>query len=142
MTAWTTAQQDCIRELGHLGAGAVRDEIERRFGVSRSVHAIEVQASRIHAPLKVQQVCPECGVVGLRLNRQTGLCPHCTERLHLEEATAFNDLLIEERMEAEGPLTDEMRREYDAMRQRNPRLCRKYGLKSLAERRREGRTSV
>lgn len=142
MSRWTTAQMDTIRELGHLGAEAVRDEIERRYGVAHTVHAVEMMASRIHAPLKVQQVCPDCGVVGLRLNRQTGLCPRCTERLHLEEATAFNDLLIEERMEAEGSMTDEMRREYDAMRQRNSRLCRKYGLKTLSERRREGKLSV
>lgn len=139
---WTTGQNDVIRELGHLGVVAVHDAIVERFGVEHTLHAIEMQASRIHAPLKVQQVCPDCGVVGLRLNRQTGLCPRCTERLHLEEATAFNDLLIEERMEAEGAMTDEMRREYDAMRQRNSRLCRKYGLKTLSERRREGKLSV
>ncbi|MDO4538907.1 MAG: hypothetical protein Q4B54_12155 [Coriobacteriales bacterium] len=101
-----------------------------------------MQASRIHASLKVQQVCPDCGVVGLRLNRQTGFCPRCTERLHLEEATAFNDLLIEERMEAEGAMTDEMRWEYDAMRQRNSRLCRKYGFKTLSEHRRDGKATV
>ena len=103
MSAWTTAQLDCIRELGHLGAEAVRDEIERRFGVRRSVHAVETMASRIHAPLKVRQVCPDCGVVGLRLNRRTGLCPRCTERLRLDEAAAFNELLMEERMEAADP---------------------------------------
>ena len=139
---WTTAQMDTIRELGHLGADAVRDEIERRYGVSHTTHAVEMMAFRIHTPLKVQQVCPDCGVVGLRVNRQTGLCPRCTERLHLEEATAFNDLLIEERLEAEGTMTDEMRRGYDAMRQRNSRLCRKHGLKTLSERRREGKATV
>ena len=135
---WTTGQNDTIRELGFLGACVVRDEILRRYGVRRSLHAVEVQASRIHASLRRQPVCPECGVLGLRLNRQSGLCPRCTERLRLDEAAAFNELLMEERMEAADPSELEgLRREYAAMRQRNSRLCRKYGLKGLAERRRQ-----
>lgn len=139
---WTTGQNDTIRELGHLGVRAVRDEIRRRYGVRRSLHAVEVQASRIHASLRVQPVCPECGVVGLPLNRATGLCPRCTERQHLEEATAFNELLMRERMEASGERgLVGLRREYDAMRQRNSRLCRKYGLRGLAERRREAKAA-
>ena len=139
---WTTGQSDTIRELGFLGVRAVRDEILRRYGVRRSLHAVEVQASRIHASLRRQPVCPECGVVGLRLNRQSGLCPRCTERLRLEEAAAFNELLMEEQMEAADPSELEgLRREYAAMRQRNSRLCRKYGLKGLAERRRQAYVS-
>lgn len=135
---WTTGQNDTIRGLGFRGARVVRDAIRERYGIDHSLHAVEVQASRIRASLRVQPVCPECGVVGLRLNRQSGLCPRCTACQHLEESIAFNELLMEERMEAaDSDELEEMTREYAAMRQRNSRLCRKYGLKGIAQRRRE-----
>ena len=41
--------------------------------------------------LRVQQVCPECGVVGVRLNRQSGLCPMCTEIMHLNEEISVRE---------------------------------------------------
>ena len=95
-------------------------------------HAFEVQQSFTDDSLTV---CPECGVVGLRLNRQSGLCPRCTELMHLNEEIAFNEILQEEREAA----SDEeaiagIRRERDKMRQRNSRLCRKYGLATRRER--------
>ena len=135
MKAWTTKQDSILRELGHLGAEAVQRAILRECGVSRSLHAIEHRASRIHVSLKLQQVCPDCGVVGVRLNRQSGLCPKCTELMHLNEEIAFNEILQAEREAA----TDEveiarLRRERDKMRQRNSRLCRKYGLPTRRER--------
>ena len=135
MIPWTTKQDSILRELGHKGAEAVRDAILSECGVYRSLHAVEHRASRIHVSLKVQQVCPECGVVGLRLNRQSGLCPKCTELMHLNEEIAFNEILQEEREAATNP--DEIasiRRERDRMRQRNSRLCRKYGLATRRER--------
>ena len=139
---WTTGQNDTIRELGFLGVRAVRDKIWERYGVWHTLRAVEVQASRIHASLKVETVCPECGVVGLPLNRATGLCPRCTERQHLEESIAFNELLMQERMEASDERElEEMRREYAAVRKRNSRLCRKYGLRSLSQRKREAKAS-
>lgn len=135
MTPWTTGQEDLLRELGHLGADAVRAELDRRFGVVRTRRAVEAHASRIHVSLRRQTVCPECGAAGARLNRQSGMCPRCTERQHLAEEVAFNELLMAERMEAcEGEELEEMRREYAAMRQRNSRLRRKYGLKGKRER--------
>ena len=86
--------------------------------------------------LRVQQVCPECGVVGVRLNRQSGLCPKCTELMHLNEELAFNEVLQAEREEkADDADVAAIRRERDRMRQRNSRLCRKYGLKSRRDRR-------
>ena len=135
MKEWTTKQDAIVRELGHLGAEAVAAAIFRECGVERSVRAVEVRASRIHASLKVQQVCPECGVVGLRLNRQSGMCPKCTELMHLNEEIAFNEILQAEREEAadEGAIAG-IRRERDKMRQRNSRLARKYGLKTRRER--------
>lgn len=135
MIPWTTRQDSILRELGYLGAEAVRDAILRECGVYRTLHAVEHRASRIHVSLKVRQVCPECGVVGLRLNRQSGLCPKCTELMHLNEEIAFNEILQAEREAATNP--DEIagiRRERDRIRQRNSRLCRKYGLPTRRER--------
>lgn len=124
-----------IRELGHRGAVAVREEIRRRYGVERSVRAIEMQASRIHASLRVLSVCPQCGAVGVRLNRQSGMCPRCTEEAHVAEERAFNEIL---RREAEGceegPEIEAARREYARLRQQNSRLMRKFGLKGKRER--------
>lgn len=124
-----------IRELGNRGAAAVREEIRRRYGVERSVRAIEMQASRIHASLRVLSVCPQCGAVGVRLNRQSGMCPRCTEEAHVAEERAFNEIL---RREAEGceegPEIEAARREYARLRQQNSRLMRKFGLKGKRER--------
>ena len=137
---WTTGQNDVIRELGHRGVAAVHDALVERYGVDYSLHAIENQASRIHASLRVQTVCPGCGAVGLRLNRQSGMCATCTEKMHLDEALAFNDVLLDERLEACRPDgVAELRRENAAARQRNSRICQKYGLLTLRERRRAAR---
>ena len=132
---WTTKQDSILRELGHLGVEAVREAIFRECGISRSARSIENRASRIHVSLAVRQVCPECGVVGLRLNRQSGLCPRCTELMHLNEEIAFNEILQQEREAAtdEGEIAG-IRRERDKMRQRNSRLCRKYGLPTRRDR--------
>ena len=137
MSTWSTGQNDVIRELGHKGVVAVHDAILERFGVDHTLRAIEAQASRIHASLRVQTVCPECGVIGLRINRQTGLCASCSEKMHLAESIAFNDVLLSERLEmASEREIEELKRENASMRQRNSRLCRKYGLPSMRERQR------
>ena len=61
--------------------------------------------------------------------------PRCTERYHLERERAFNEQLERERTHAEESAElDEVRRKRDMMRQRNSRLCRKYGLKGRRER--------
>lgn len=80
-------------------------------------------------------MCPECGVVGVRLNRQSGMCPKYTELMHLNEEIAFNEILQAERKEAadEEDIAD-IWRERDKMRQCNSRLCRKYGLKTCGQR--------
>lgn len=88
-----------------------------------------MRASRIHCSLAVQTVCPECGAVGVMLNRQTGMCRLCSERYHLEQERAFNEQLEREREAVEnGATIEEVRRERDRLRQRNSRLCRKFGL--------------
>ena len=110
-------------------------EIERRCGVRHSVRAVEMRASRIHCSLAVQTVCPSCGAVGVKINRQTGMCRRCTEEYHLAQERAFNEQLERERVAAEEAADiDDVRRERDMMRQRNSRLCRKYGLKGKRER--------
>lgn len=135
MTEWTTRQEEVVREYGHLGVAAVRDALQRECGVVRSARSIESKASRIRVSLRVQQVCPECGVVGVRLNRQSGMCPRCTALMHLEEEIAFNELLERERAEAAGAGDiEEIERDRAAMRQRNSRLCRKYGLPTRRQR--------
>lgn len=129
MREWTTRQEEIVREIGHLGVEVVQRELKKQCGVLRTVRSIESKASRIHVSLRVQQVCPDCGVVGIRLNRQSGLCPKCTDLMHLNEEIVFNEILQREREEAAAE--DDMagiRRERDKMRQRNSRLCRKYGL--------------
>ena len=132
---WTMREIDVMRANGHLGVEAVHDALLRECGTDRSVRSIESQASRCHVSLRVQQVCPECGVVGVRLNRQSGMCPKCTELMHLNEELAFNETLQREREEkADEAEVAAIRRERDRMRQRNSRLCRKFGLKSRRDR--------
>lgn len=132
---WTEEQDDVLREVSFRGAAYAAAEIERRCGVAHSVRAVEMRASRIHCSLAVQTVCPQCGAVGVKINRQTGMCPLCTERYHLEQERAFNEQLERERAHAEKSAElDEVRRKRDMMRQRNSRLCRKYGLKGRRER--------
>ncbi len=135
---WTDEQDAVIRELGHKGVSVVRRELVRRCKALHSAHAIEQRACRIHASLKVRTVCPGCGVIGSHINRQTHMCPRCSELMRLEEERAFNELLEREREEAEGgEQIEEMQRERAKLRQRNSRLCRKYGLKTKAQRKRE-----
>lgn len=132
---WTTGQEDVIRELGFRGAGAVRQEILRRYGVDRSEHAIEAHASRIRASLRVLDECPGCGAVGVTLNRQTGMCARCTLRAHVDEERAFHELLVAEAEGCEnGPEVEALRREWARLRQENSRLRRRYGLRGKRER--------
>ena len=126
---WTEEQDDVLREVSFRGAAFAAAEIERRCGAAHSVRAVEMRASRIHCSLAVQTMCPECGAVGVMLNRQTGMCRLCSERYHLEQERAFNEQLEREREAVEnGATIEEVRRERDRLRQRNSRLCRKYGL--------------
>lgn len=66
---WSDEQDDVLHECSFRGARAARDEIERRCGVSHSLHAMELRASRIHSSLAVQTVCPECGAQRQRNSR-------------------------------------------------------------------------
>ena len=62
-------------------------------------------------------------------------CPKCTELMHLNEDLAFNETLQREHEEkADEAEVAQIRRERDRMRQRNSRLCRKFGLKSRRDR--------
>ncbi len=126
---WTDEQDDVLRAHSYLGAAAAARAIRAQCGASHSVRAVEMRASRIHCSLAVRACCPGCGAVGAALNRQTGLCPLCTEKYHLEQERAFNAQLEAERAAAEDPAAvAAVRRERDMMRKRNSRLRRKYGL--------------
>lgn len=132
---WTTRLKEIVREYGHLGVDAVQRELLKQCHVHRSARSIESKASRIHVSLRMQQVCPECGVVGVRLSRQSGLCAKCTELMHLNEEVAFDELLQREReKKADEAEVAEIRRERDRLRQRNSRMCRKFGLPSRRDR--------
>ena len=128
-------QEEILREHGHRGVEAVRTMIAEECGVVHSPHAIQMHAHRIHASLRERKVCPECGAVGVPLNLRTGLCPKCTAFQHVQEQAALSEMLAEERMQAcGGRALDEARKEYDALRQRNSRFRRKYGLKKQKRR--------
>ncbi|MDI9590832.1 MAG: hypothetical protein QM302_07345 [Acidobacteriota bacterium] len=132
---WTTGQNDVIRELGYKGVQIVHDAILDRYGVDHSPHAIEVQASRIHASLRILHECPRCHAVGVHINRQSGLCRRCTIEEHIEEEQAFNDVLEAEAAGCDdGPEIDELERRWAQLRQRNSRLRRKRGLRGKRER--------
>jgi len=132
---WSMREVELMRELGHLGAYEVQRALLAECGTRRTIRSIQIQASRFHVSLKVRPVCPECGVVGVRLNRQSGMCPACTERMHLAEEVAFNEVLQREREEkASEAEVAEIARERAAMRKRNSRLCSKYGLKTRRQR--------
>ena len=135
MSMWSTGQNDVIRELGYKGASVVRDEIIERYGVVHTLRAVEIQASRIHASLKVLTECPECHALGVRINRQSGMCKRCTEAAHVAEEEAYNQLLEAEASGCDGgPEYDELHRRWAQLRQKNSRLMRKHGLKSKRER--------
>lgn len=139
MARWTRRQEQILRESGHMGAEAVRERIARECGVVHSVRAIEVRASRIRASLRVLDTCPECGAIGVTLNKRSGLCPLCTEQMHLREGMAFSEVLAREReARSEGAAIEEARRDRAKIRQQNHRLCEKHGLAGMRERKRGG----
>lgn len=108
-------------------------DLPRDGGVSDG-RSVEAHASRIHVSLKVRLQCPECGVIGVRLVRTTGMYPLCTERLHVEEERAYNEFLQTEAAGVEGPELKALQREYARLRQANSRLRRRYGLRGKWER--------
>ncbi len=126
---WTAEQDEVLRENAHLGAAAAASAIRRQCGARHTPKAVELRASRIRCSLALREVCPRCGTIGVGLNKQTGMCRLCTERYHLERERAFNEQLEAERAAVEeGEAVAAARRERDRLRQRNSRLCRKYGL--------------
>lgn len=135
MSAWTVRQEEILREYGHLGVDAVADQLLKECGVERSKGAIAVHAHRIHVSLRTMPECPECHAIGVHLNRLSGLCPACTLRAKVEEERAFNELLAAEAEGCDdGPEYEALAREYDRLRQRNSRLCRKHGLRGKNKR--------
>lgn len=132
---WTVRQEEVLRAYGHMGARAVQGMLLHECGVARTLRAIEMHASRMHVSLRRLEQCPECGALGVRLSRQSGLCMRCTEFLHVEEERAFHELLLLEAAGCdEGSEIDAARREYARLRQANSRLMRKHGLKGKRER--------
>lgn len=126
---WTIGQENVIRELRFLGADAVRDEIEERFGVRHTKHAVQIRASLLGISLQKRYQCPECGELVESINRLTKLCPRCSAYYRVQEEIAFSEAIERERMEhLDGPSLEEAKHEYHALRQQNRRRCEKYGL--------------
>lgn len=120
-----------LREQSFNGVEHVQAELERRCGAAHSLKAISMRASRIHCSLQKRTVYPSCGAVDVTINRQTGMRRLCTERFHLEEERAFNEMLERERAAAEDPeAIAAVRRECERLRQRNSRLARELGVPS------------
>ena len=137
MIYWTTDEEDVLKANAYRGAEAVSELLLAECGTRRSVRAVQQYASRIGVSLRVQEVCPQCGVVGLRLNKRSGLCQKCTNLMHLQEEIAFNELLLRERIEAVGSETfEEAVRLYNSKRQENARICQKFELSTRRERKR------
>lgn len=132
---WTAEQDDVIRECCFRGAAFVVGELARRCGVARSVRAVEMRASRLGVSLALQTVCPACGAVGLKINRQSGLCPRCTSAQNVAERRAFGEQLEAERAAALSEAAD-LEREDARLRKRNSRMCREYGLAGQRARKR------
>ncbi len=117
MMFWTVKQEEVMRENCYRGAAAVQEALLRECGVRRTIRAIEAHASRIHMSLRVREQCPECGTIGVRLNRQSGMCAYCTELMHVEEERAFNELLEAEAVGCtDSAEIERLQREYAALR--------------------------
>lgn len=128
---WKTGQESVMREYAHLGVEGVKAKLKELCGVERSVSAIKMQASRRNVSLAKKTQCPQCHALGVRLNRQTGLCVRCNRQLNIEQQKIYNEMLEKEREMAENPDDlEELGREYDMLRQQASRLKRKHGLKT------------
>lgn len=78
---WTDEQDRIMRELASRGAEAVAKAIKAKTGVSRSVEAVKMHASREGVSLLPHETCPGCGTTVRKLHRDTGLCPVCNKKL-------------------------------------------------------------
>lgn len=97
--------------------------------------------SKVEQPLKIQRLFDfsrymNMAVLEIRLRNGCLItCLRCTELIHLNEELTFNETLQRERKEkADEAEVAQIHRERDRMRQRNSRLCRKFGLKSRRDR--------
>lgn len=51
--------------------------------MKRTVRPIEAHPSHTRRLMWMREGCPECGTVGVRLNRQSKMCAHCTDLMHV-----------------------------------------------------------
>ena len=132
---WTCRQDAILRERCHEGVHAVQQAILEECGVEHTVRAIEAHASRVHVSLRRKKQCPQCGAIGVRINRQSRMCLTCTEKAHVAEEEAYNAMLKLEAAGCDGgPEYEEAKRRYAQLRQQNSRLMRVHGLKGKRER--------
>lgn len=125
---WTPEQDLILRIHGHRGPEYCRNLIFKTFGIYRSVTATQRRASRIKAPLIRYEICPECGRIERRLNRNTGLCDACNyERLWREQVEEEQRILEQLNKGGETNGITKAKRQYDAQRQKVSRLRRRNG---------------
>lgn len=123
---WSEEQDSVLWEHGNKGAAWCRDEIERAFGVSRSVTATQRRANRIGAPMIRYEICPCCGRAA-KLMPYKGVCRACNaERLHHEQAV-FATKIRRQLAESEEAGKRENRK-YQALRKQNERFCDDHGI--------------
>ena len=84
---WTTGEDEILAANANKGAEAVCEEL-RRLGYLRSASAVVNRASEMGVSLIRYDTCPECGrpIKSRSLNRVTGLCCLCSQRILASES--------------------------------------------------------
>lgn len=120
---WTPEQEQILREFGNRGAAYCRNLIFKRFNVYRSISATERHASRIMASMAQIQICPMCGRVVRKLNRNSGICEVCNyDRLWREQIEEEKRLVNELKRGGDEVASSNAKRRYDAQRRKVARV--------------------
>lgn len=120
---WTTSEDEVLVANANRGAECVRDEL-LRLGHDRSVSAVVSRAQEIGVSLVRYCTCPECGrpIKEAALNRVTGFCRLCSQRILADEAKHRREMAEEGRYSSD-----------------DIRLMRKYEQQRWSERKRKER---
>lgn len=122
--SWTMEEMRVLRECAGDGAGKVAAQLRNVCGTRRSVHAVEVQASRMGVSLWKHYRCTECG----RICRKNfwvfskRMCKLCAAKLCGTPYPSRSELMAAARVTAEDERAlAEARRHAGKMRQRKHR---------------------
>lgn len=123
---WTSRQDKILREFGTRGVKACQRELQRA-GVNRSVHSIQIRASRIGVSLARQMTCPGCGHIGSSddFANHTGLCKVCNTQRLIDKQIARNEQKRREVTKHEFDTAVKSKsREYARLRKEHSRIGR------------------